>query len=285
MAAQASGSGSRAFYEIAGDPPREPDAPPLSADYRVITPSYFETMRIPFNRGRGFGAVDTRESQPVAIVSEAFAARHWPDRDPIGRQIVFPGRERVVATIVGTAGDITHDWFSRRNYPTVFRPASQAASQSVAFALRTGGDPAALSGGVRAAVARIDAGQAVYQVMTQRDYVRERTIGPQYAAAMMALFGALALLLSVIGIYALVGYFVTQHRKEIGVRMALGAQRRDVVMLTVRQAAVMAAFGVGIGTVAAYVLSRVLESAMFGIAQNDLGAMIMAGGAAGRRPA
>jgi predicted permease len=264
-----SNSGSWVNYEIEGEPARDPNSPPHAADYRLVSPSYFGAMRIPITRGRGFTSADARESLRVAIVSESFAARHWPGQDPLGKRIVISGRNPSPLTIVGTSGDITHDWFSRRNFPTILRPFEQAASQTIGFAVRTGGDAAALGPDVRAALERVDPNQALYQMYTQDNLVWERTIGPQYAAGMMALFGALALLLSVIGIYALVGYYVTQRRQEIGVRMALGAQRRDVVRLTLRQAGMMAAFGVAIGSVAAFALSRVLESAMLGIAQAD----------------
>ena len=264
-----SNSGWTSRYEIDGEPPAAtPDQRPL-ADYRTVTPGYFAALGLPLTKGRGFTTADLAGSQPVAIVSESFVARHWPGQDPLGRRIVFPGRERVVATIVGITGDHIHDWFIGRSRPTIFRPMAQTAGHTQAFAVRTAGDPTVLAASVRAAVGRVDPNQPIYQVMRQIDQVRERAIGPQYAAGMMALFGFLALLLSMIGIYALVGYYVAQRRQEIGVRMALGAQARDVVRLTVRQAAGMAGAGVLIGGAAAFAVSRLLESAMMGIAQND----------------
>ncbi len=256
-------------YEIEGQPPASPDTPPLVTDYRVVTPSYFETYRMPLTRGRGFTALDRHDTLPVTIVSESFVARHWPNEDPLGKRVVVGGREPFVATVVGVAANHIHDWFLGAGRPAIFRPMEQGAPLTQVFAVRAGGDPAALTPAIRAAIARIDPAQPIYDVMLQTEAVRQRTIGPQYAAGMMALFGALALLLSVIGIYALVGYYVTQRRQEIGVRMALGAQPGDVVRLTVRQAGLMTAIGVGVGAVAAFALGRVLESAMFGIAQND----------------
>jgi len=264
-----SNSGWATRYEIDGDPPpATPDERPR-ADYRTVTPGYFDAMRLPLRGGRGFSTADTRESLPVAIVSESFIARHWPGQDPVGRRIVFPGSERVVVTIVGVAGDHIDDWFSGRERPTIFRPASQTAPATLAFAVRTSGDPAAFAPAARAAVARIDPNQPIYQVLRQVDQIRERTIGPQYAAGMMALFGIIALLLSVIGIFALVRHFVAQRRQEIGVRMALGAQTGDVVRLTLRQAAVMAGVGIAIGAAAAYAVSQLLEANLMGMAQND----------------
>lgn len=172
-------------------------------------------------------------------------------------------------TVVGTTGDHIHDWFGRRNFPTIFRPAAQGIGQSIGFVLRTPGSPEALTATARTALARLDPSQPIYQVLAQADQVRERAIGPRYAAGLMALFGGLALVLSVIGVYALVGHFVTQRRQEIGVRMALGARTADVVRLTVRQAATMAGVGIAIGGAAAWALSRVLEANLMGMAQND----------------
>ena len=262
-----SNSGWRTNYAIEG----RPLAPgvELTGDFRTVTPGYFDTMRQPITRGRGFTNLDTASTQPVAIVSESFVAQHWPDEDPIGRRVVFTGAPEVTATVVGVAGDYVHDWFVGAHRPTLFRPTLQRSTGSMGFVVRTSGEPAALGAAVREAIARVDPQQPVFQIMTQRQLVHERTIGPQYAAGMMGLFGALALLLSAIGIYALVGYYVMQRRQEIGLRMALGASRGHVVRGTVRQAATMAAWGVAIGSVAAFLLGRVLESAMLGIAHND----------------
>ncbi len=254
-------------YEIHG----EPLAPgtELRANLRTVTPEYFGTMRQPIHRGRGFTSHDREGSQQVALVSESFAARHWPNQDPLGRQLVFPGKTPVTATVVGVAGNFTHDWFQGGSELTIYRPTAQRSTGAVSFVMRTAGDPTTLAAGAREAMVRVDPHQPIFQVSTQRDLVHIRTIGPQYAAAMMAVFGALALLLSAVGIYALVGYYVQQRRQEIGVRMALGAARGDIVRQTLRQAATMAALGVVLGSVAAFLIGRALESGFMGIAQQD----------------
>lgn len=264
----ASSSGWGARYEIEGQPVANANERPR-ADYRTVTPAYFETMRTPITRGRAFTRLDNADAQLVAIVSDSFVERHWPGQDPLGRRILLPGDAPVTLTVVGTAGNYIHDWFLGPNVPTIYRPAAQFMTSSQGFVIRTAGDPTGLTPQVRQALAAIDPSQPIYQVSSQRQLLHERTIGPQYAAAMMALFGALALLLSVVGIYALIGYYVQQRRQEIGVRMALGASRRDIVRQMLRQAATLAAFGVVIGTAAAWALGRLLESALFGIAQSD----------------
>jgi putative ABC transport system permease protein len=265
----ASSSGWTVRYEIEGEPVATPNDRPR-ADYRTVTPAFFETMRMPITRGRGFTALDNAGSQPVAIVSDSFAQKHWPNQDPIGRRVVFSGDNPETLTIVGTVGNHIHDWFLGPNVPALYRPSGQRMTASLGFVIRTAGDPVSLTPAARRALAGIDPEQPIYQVSTQRQLLKERTVGPQYAAAMMALFGVLALLLSVVGIYALVGYYVEQRRQEIGVRMALGAGRGDIVRQTVWQAATMAMFGVVIGTAAAYGIGRMLESALFGIAQADV---------------
>ena len=262
-----SSGGWTTLYEIHG----EPLAPntELRANLRTVTPEYFGTMRQPILVGRGFTSHDREGAQQVALVSESFAARHWPNQDPVGRQLIFPGASPVTATVVGVAGNFTHDWFQGGSELTIYRPTAQRSTSTVSFVMRTTGDPTTLAAGAREAMVRVDPNQPIFQVNTQRDLVHIRTIGPQYAAAMMAVFGALALLLSAVGIYALVGYYVQQRRQEIGVRMALGADRGAIVRQTLRQAATMAALGVVLGSVAAFLIGRALESGFMGIAQQD----------------
>lgn len=264
-----SSSNWRVRYELEGQPAATPNDRPR-ADYRTITPGWFDTMRMPITRGRAFTRLDRAESQLVAIVSDSFAERHWPGEDPLGKRVVLPGDTTATLTIVGTAANHIHDWFLGPHVPTIYRPAAQAMPTAQGFVLRTTGDPSSLAPLARRALAAIDPAQPIYQVSTQRQLLKERTIGPQYAAAMMALFGVIALLLSVVGLYALIGYYVEQRRQEIGVRMALGAGRRDILRQMLRQAATLAGIGVVIGVAAAWATGRLLESAFFGIAQHDV---------------
>ncbi len=260
------GSNSGRQIEIEGRPNPDPANPP-SVDYRVATPAIFETLGIPMRSGRSFTEADREGTQLVAVVSESLAKRYWPNEDPIGRRIkVGTGP---FLTVVGVCGDIIHDWFARRNAPTLYRPFAQAPLGYMAALARTSGDPATITADARRAVRAVDPAQAVFDVMSLRSLLHERTLGLRYVAAIMSIFGALALMLAIVGVYGVMAYFVTQRTHEIGVRMALGATARDVVRLTVGQAGRLTAIGVGLGLVLSIALGRLIEAGLLGAATSD----------------
>jgi len=252
--------------EIEGKPNPDPANPP-SVDYRAVTPGGFETLGIPIQSGRGFTDADREDTQHVAIVSAALARRYWPGVDPIGKRIRL-GTEPWL-TVVGISGDIIHDWFFRRNYPTLYRPFRQAPTSRMALLLRTSHDPASAAGDARAAVRAVDPAQPVFDLQTMRKTLQERTLGLQYLGAIMFVFGGLALLLSVIGIYGVMAYTVAQRTHEIGLRMALGATRSDVLRLTVGQTARLTALGVCAGIGLSMLLGRAIEAGLIGVASSD----------------
>ncbi|MBA2306362.1 MAG: FtsX-like permease family protein, partial [Acidobacteria bacterium] len=260
------GNNSSRSVEIEGTPTLDPANPPM-ADSRAVAPDFLTTMLIPVLQGRGFTTADTADAQQVAIISQAAAERHFPGADPVGRRLKLGTSPWL--TVVGVSGDVIHDWFSRRNAPTVYRPFSQAPTGYLAIALRASGDLPALIPAVRDAVRSIDPAQPVFDVMTMSDALREKTIGLQYVAAIMAIFGLLALVLAVIGVYSLMAFIITQRTHEIGVRIALGANRRDVLRLTIGQAASMTAVGVGIGLALSFALSSLMEAALLGVIASD----------------
>jgi len=237
----------------------------------------------------------------VAIVSESMAAKYWPGEDPIGRRLrVRYGPLRGTAgpwlTVVGVSGDIIQDWFNRRNVPTMYRPVAQVPTEYFGIAARTEGDPMAAAGAIRQALLRLDATQPVYEMASMRQILHERTIGLQYLSAIMTVFGTLALFLAAVGLYAVIAYLVAQRRHEIGLRIALGATRRDVMRLTIGQAVRLTVIGGAIGVALSMALSRVMESALLGIASGDarvlgtfatvlMGAALLAGYLPARRAA
>ena len=173
-------------------------------------------------------------------------------------------------TVIGTCGDHIHGWFDRRNYPTLYRPFRQEPSQTMALAVRTAGDPTTLAAAARAAVTAVDPEQPVFDLQSMRRSLHERTIGLQYIGGIMFVFGGLALLLAVVGVYGVMAFMVAQRTHEIGVRMALGATRSDVLRLTVRQTGTLTAVGVALGVVLSMLLGRLIEAALFGLASNDV---------------
>jgi putative ABC transport system permease protein len=253
--------------EIEGQPNLDPANPPR-VDYRTGTPSLFATLELPLHAGRGLADQDRENTLRVAVISQSLARKYWPDVDPLGRRLKLGDGPWL--TVVGVCGDVIHHWFSRRNFPTVYTPMAQAPSGNMALLLRTSGDPGSVTTDARRALRSVDTVQPVFEVMTMRAALLDRTLGLRYVAGIMTAFGGLALLLAVVGVYGLMAYMVTQRTHEIGVRMALGATERDVLRLTVGQTGRLAALGVGLGIALALALSRLIEAGLLGVAPNDL---------------
>jgi putative ABC transport system permease protein len=251
---------------IEGQPLAEGVEPP-QVEARVATPGLFAALRLPLLRGRGLEDADTEEGREVAVVSRAFAGRFWPGQDPIGRRfrVVSGDADTPWLAVVGVSGDVIHQWVLRRNEPTFYRPFAQAPGQRLGFVLRTtGGDPEALAAPVRRALAAVDLDQPAYELRSQRRSIRQSTIGLQFIAGIMAAFGVLALVLAVGGVYGAMSYRVSQRTFEIGVRVALGASRTDVLRLTLGQALRLAAIGLPLGAGLGWMASRALGSALRG---------------------
>jgi len=263
----AGGNNSGRAIEIEGRPNPDPANPP-AVDYRVATPGAFTALQVPILRGRGFTSADREDTQLVAIVTQSLAARYFPGTDPIGRRIRV-GINGPWVTVVGISGDVIHDWFNRRNHPTLYRPYLQAPSRSMALLVRTNGDPAASAADARAALRIVDPTQATFDLRPMRETLQERTLGLQYLGAIMVVFGGIALVLALVGVYGVMSYLVTQRTHEIGLRMALGATRRDVLRLAVGQTATLTAIGVGAGIALSFALGRLIEAGLLGVTSSD----------------
>jgi len=244
-----------------------------SADYRVITPNYFETLRIPLLNGRAFTETDREGSPPVAIISEGMARRFWPEQDAIGKRFqISTEPELSWLTVVGVAGDVMHDWFlssTGRIRPTFYRPFAQDPGFRMTVAIRTRGEPTSLTPAVRSQIRRVAPDQPVYAVRSMRRVLSDRLLGPQYAATLMGVFGAIALVLAAVGVYGVMSYSVARRTHEIGVRVALGAARRDVLWMTIGQGLRLATVGVAVGLLLALALGQVMASALFGVVSLD----------------
>jgi putative ABC transport system permease protein len=254
--------------EIEGRPVTDA-AQRLAADLRVVSPGYLDTLRVRLLAGRDFGTLDTPASLPVAIVSELMAARYWPGKDPIGRRFRAEGSDRPWRTVVGVARDVRHDWFLNQLAPTFYLPLAQSPYGDMVLVLRTSGDPAPLARIGRDAVLRLDAGQPVYEVRTLRRVRSDGAIGLSFAAVFMGVFGLVGLLLAAIGIYAILAYTVRQRTHEIGVRLALGATRRDVLGATIGRGLGLAGIGLVVGIIGAFLLGSLMERLLFGAVELD----------------
>jgi putative ABC transport system permease protein len=254
--------------EVEGRP--NPDRNNLPAsDFRAMTPDLFSALQLPLLRGRGFVDTDREDTQAVAIVNQAFVRKFFPDADPLGRRVRV-GLSGPWVTIVGVCGDHIHDWFTRRNEPTLYEPFRQSPSGQMALVMRTSGAPAASIADVRAAVRAVDPAQPIFDLRPMRDALWERTIGLQYVGAIMMVFGLIALVLAAVGVYGVMAFMVTQRTHEFGLRIALGATRGDVLRLAVGQTTRLTIVGVGLGLVLSLALRRLIEAGLVGVASTDL---------------
>ena len=240
-------------------------------------------MKIPLIRGRLFDASDRVDGPQVAIVSASLARAYWGDNDPIGKRFKL-AIDGPWITVVGVSGDVVHNWFVRQ-FETVYRPLSQTAPYSVAFAVRTVGDPNALAGDLRRAVSKVDADQPIASLATLDTLVEERAAGFAFIARALGVVGAIALVLSLMGIYSLMAFLTAQRTQEIGVRMALGAGKWQVIRATTTRALAITIAGSVIGAALAFALGRAMQAMLFGLVDDQHVAVDRARDGAGDRGA
>ncbi|HUP64335.1 MAG TPA: ABC transporter permease [Thermoanaerobaculia bacterium] len=248
---------------------REPvEGPRDEQRIRAVSPGYFATVRSPVLRGRDLNADDRSDSPFVVLVNQTYANRYFPNEDPIGRTISFWGKSR---TIVGVAGDVRFMGLREDVDPAIYPPLTQVPQSQFAVVFRAGPDPMAHFGAVKAALARVEPTTAPANVRSLDQVASEAIGGERFQVVLLTLFGATALLLAAIGIFGLISYQVEQRRTEIGVRMALGADRTNVVRMIVSDGARLAAAGVLGGVAGALAVTRLLESLLFGVGARDAG--------------
>jgi putative ABC transport system permease protein len=201
------------------------------------------------------------------------ARRHWPGQNPIGRRLKLARRADAPdpwLTVVGVAADVQFEWgdFSEV-LPTVYQPYRQVPRAATAVILRTTGDPMAAAGAVRQAVAKVDRDQPVFLMLTLEQVIRQNLTGLYYVAWMLAITGAIALVLSCVGVYGLMSYAVAERTHEIGIRIALGADQTDVLGLVARRGLLLTGIGLAIGLAGAFAASRALSGFIFGVSSTD----------------
>jgi predicted permease len=243
-----------------------------TASLRFLTPGYFDALRIPITAGRDFSASDTFDAPFVAVVSESFAKRYWPQGDAIGRRFTIAFDERVV---VGVAGDVRVRGLEQSSEPQVYLPHRQVRDGWLStyppkdLLIRTAGNPLAMAPAVRQIVRAADPELPVSDVRTMEDLVSTETAPRRTQTAVLALFAGIALVLAGVGLHSLLAFGVSQRRQEIGVRVALGAPRTAVIGMIVRESMLLAAAGALIGMAAAYGVGRAFESLLAGVQPAD----------------
>jgi predicted permease len=239
-----------------------------NSGYCVITPGYFTALRIPLKQGRDFNDHDNASALPVAIVSETMARRFYANENPLGQRIQM-GNGSKPAEIVGVVGDVRDRGLALKGSAEVYEPAAQVPSNSMYFTLRGETDPAALITSVRAAMSELDPELPLDSIGTVDSLVASSLSQRRYAMLLMAIFAGLALTLAMIGICGVISYAVTQATQEIGIRMALGARRVNVLLMVLRYAGVLLTVGLAIGIAAALGTGRLLGSQLFDVKPTD----------------
>jgi putative ABC transport system permease protein len=243
--------------------------PPQPVPMTAVSPDYFRVMRIRLLKGRAFGDADADTAQSVVIVNEAFTRMAFKARDPLAQQISFGPPPAPWSVVVGVVADIRDHALAEEPIPEIYVPYLQQPSFSMAFVLRTPGSPQALVAPVRKAVESIDKNQPVSEATTMDEVIAGLVAPRRFQMMLLGLFALLALMLAAVGIYGVVSYSCSLRVHEFGVRMALGAERRDLLGLVIRQGARLALIGVCVGLGGALALTRFLSSMLYGVKPTD----------------
>src|SRR5262245_15416809 len=239
----------------------------LRADIQPITPDYFQAIGIPLLRGRQFTEAEMKPQTEAAIVNNAFAKKFWPDEDPLGKYILLQDDSlpRAPIVVVGVAGDVKQFGLHTEPRPEIYLPMRR---HSMTLIVRTNGNPAQWAAAVREAVKSLDNRTAI-GMRTLEQMVSRSTWSRGALALMMGVLGAVALLLAAMGIYGVISYLVAQRTREMGIRLALGAQKRDLLKLILWQGLTLTMIGVAAGLALSLALTRFLSSLLFGVSAAD----------------
>lgn len=241
---------------------------PVFAEQPKVTDGYFRAMGITLLRGRRFSAADVAGGEPVAIVSKGLADRYWSTGDALGRRVAIT--DRTWRRIVGVVQDVRHDGLEASARPTIYIPFSQFPRASVSLVLRTDSNATEVMTGVREAVRELAPTQPVFGVLRMEEVLGKSLSLRRFLMLLIGSFAGVAVVLSLVGVYGLLAYLIGQRRSEIAIRLALGAARAEVVWLVARRGLILGCAGVALGLAASVALSRVVESALFGVSAVDV---------------
>jgi putative ABC transport system permease protein len=259
-------------FQIDGRPVSPKDQP--SADMFVAESNYFRTMGIPVLKGRDFEDRDEHKSAPVVIITESLARQYFPGEDPIGKRIqpgisTWDDEKSTMREIVGVVGDVRNQALKTEPKPAYYLPQSQVPFNQLVVVAKSAGDPKSVVPGVTREVRSIDAELPVFSVKTMDEYITNSVAGARFNTTLLSIFAAVALVLTIIGLYGVMSYSVAQRTNEIGIRMALGAEKHDVLKLIVKQGLTLVVIGLALGIGGALALTKLLTSLLFGITTKD----------------
>ncbi|MGH9843025.1 MAG: ABC transporter permease, partial [Blastocatellia bacterium] len=260
-------------FRIEGRPRPEPGKEP-GANNRSVTSRYFEAIRIPLLKGRYFTEQDQRGGGGAAIINETLARRYFPNEDPIGKYISNIGANQndgdpATWEIVGVIGDVRHSSLTRPAAPELYLPFQQNSWSWGNFFVRTTNDPTALTRSFTEAIRSGDKTVPVTNVQPLTEAISDTVAQARFYTLLFALFGATGLLLTLTGIYGVISYTVSQQTQEIGIRMALGAQARDVLKLVIGHGMVLTLIGAGLGLLGSLAATRLMQTLLFGVSPTD----------------
>jgi len=254
-------------FAVVGQPP-PPPGQRLSASTRVVTPGYFVAQGIPLRQGRVFNEQDKAGAPGVVIVNEAFARRYLPGAAPLGKRLRL-GINRTEGEIVGVVGDIRGASLSQPGAPEYYIPEAAVAFGDMTLVVRTANDPAPLAAALRQAVAEMDKDQPLYDVWTMDTLIARSVARQRFSMILVGVFAVLAALLAAVGIFSVMSSLVAQRTHEIGVRLALGAQPRDILSMVVRHGMTLTLVGVALGLAASFALTRLMSSLLYEVSAKD----------------
>ncbi|HEX5832586.1 MAG TPA: ABC transporter permease [Pyrinomonadaceae bacterium] len=259
-------------FQIEGREVAPKDEP--SADIFFTGVDYFRTMGIPIVKGRDFNDRDQHGSPPVVIVTEEFARQYFPNEDPIGKRMrpgisTYDDEDESYREIVGVAADIRNRSLNAEPKPAYYVPQTQIPFSQMTVVVKTLNDPHSLVSGMTKEVAAMDADLPLFGVKTMREYLSSSVATPRFSTTLLSIFAGVALVLTLVGLYGVMSYSVAQRTNEIGIRLALGAQSRDVLLMIVKQGSLLIFLGLALGLAGAYAASRLLASLLFGVTAKD----------------
>jgi predicted permease len=257
-------AGSRMERPANGTQPAVPEY--VSIDIISISPRFFETTGLPLIKGRDFRLIDSEKSEQVIIVNESMARKFWPGEDPVGR--AFNDGSNTFE-VVGVAGDTKYRNLREEPRLAMYQPLSQSYRPSMNLLVRTANDPTKLAPAIKSQLHSIEPGLTIFNVRTLLEHVGRSLYVERLESLLLILFGLLALMLTMIGIYGVIAYSVAQRTREVGIRIALGAQRQDVLKLILIKGLTLVAWGSGLGLIGCYWLSRLVSSQLYGVSAND----------------